>query len=112
MANPDAVDNRTQHEPTPPTPTIGGDFVAGDNVAGDKVMGDKVVILAPTPVLTPQDRLDRRMLVDLVRQSWIAGVLLQRVGGRWRFVHRLLQEHLAAAGQESGGRRQESGVGS
>jgi hypothetical protein len=84
VADPDTIDNRTQNDPHLPIPSIGGDVVAGDSFIGDKVMGDKYVVLAPTPALSPQDRRDRCTLIDLVRQSWIAGVLHQSLWAKAR----------------------------
>jgi hypothetical protein len=40
--------------------------------------------LAATPAISSQDRRDRRTLVDLVRQSWIAGVLHQSLWAKAR----------------------------
>ena len=34
--------------------------------------------------------------ITTLLDAGVERILLQRVGGRWRFVHRLLQEHLAA----------------
>ena len=72
-----------------------GDQVAGDKVGGDKVMGDKFVVLPGAPALSVRERRDSRTLIDLVRQSWIAGVLEQSLWSKARLELPLLDRPTA-----------------
>jgi hypothetical protein len=56
-----------------------GDQVGGDKVSGDKVAGNvyHTTIVQPSPPLTPEERENRRAMLDKVRLTWIEGVLQQ-----------------------------------